>query len=117
LPLRANRSLSGTLAKKEKIMKAVQSVFAGLSALLTLTLLSVVAYLAFVFPKTVAVWQDEGRAISVLEQLCVNASHACSSLGIVLIPLLLLCFLAAVFWAIVAAKGNRANKGMHCTSL
>lgn len=92
-------------------MKQNISVLAGLSALLTGALLSIAAYLSFIAPRTIAIWQEEGRAISVLEKAIVTASHVCTTFGIILLPLLLLAFLASVVWLISAIMGNADKEG------
>lgn len=94
-------------------MKTVSSILAGLTALLTAALLSIAAYLAFIAPKTIATWQEEGRAISVLEKLIVTGSHACSTFGIVILPVILLAFSASIVWLIYAIKGNSTNKTLQ----
>lgn len=61
-------------------------------------------YLAFFFPKTLAGWKDEGRALSVAEQAAVNLSLFCQSSGLVLFPLLLAGAVGCAVWAAVAAR-------------
>ena len=45
-------------------MRKIQVTFASLGTLLFAAAFASTLYLTFVFPKTVAVWSDEGRALS-----------------------------------------------------
>jgi type II secretory pathway component PulF len=64
--------------------------------------LAVVIYLAFVFPKTVATWEEHGRSLSLLEQTFAKLSSLCTSTGFLLIPALLLVIIGSGAWALLA---------------
>jgi type II secretory pathway component PulF len=101
-------------------MKRIQTYFAGVLALISALVLAVVFYLAFIFPKTVAVWADEGRALSVVQTTLVNLSDVCKSFGLLVIPVLLLILIGCSIWAVVAGmamKRKTANKALDDTSL
>ena len=90
----------------KRIMKTTEPTLAGLTALLTTSLLSVAAYLAIVAPMTISIWKEEERALSAIAKLTVNASHICTSLGLFIFPILLLVFLGSIVWLILALKGK-----------
>lgn len=85
-------------------MKKTQVLFIGVLGLLAVLALGGVIYLAFVFPKTVAVWADEGRALSVAEQTLANLSSLCVAFGLFLAPALLLGVVGCAVWAVYAAN-------------
>jgi type II secretory pathway component PulF len=89
--------------RREKMKKTQVYIAGALSALAALVLVGV-AHLAFVFPKTMAVWKDEGRALSNVEQSLANLSGLCTSFGLLLIPILLLAVIGCGIWAVVAGK-------------
>lgn len=76
------------------IIPGILSVFSG-------SLTAVAVYLAFVFPKTVAAWQQAGKSLSVVEVTLASVSHLCSQFGIIIIPILGLCFVASIVWMVV----------------
>ena len=81
--------------------------------MLGLLALSGTAYLAFIFPKTMALWADQGRALSFAERSLANLSGLCQSYGLLLIPALLLVVVGGGVWAVFASMGSRqeaANK-------
>jgi len=65
-----------------------------------------VVYLSFVFPKKVALWADEGRALSSADQLLANLSSLCKSSGMLLLPVLLLVVVGCAIWAVKAGKAT-----------
>ncbi|OVE74836.1 hypothetical protein BVX97_06140 [bacterium E08(2017)] len=74
----------------------IQTIFATIAALL----LTGMAYMTFVFPKTVAQWADQGRELSSLEYMLANLSDFSTSYGLFIIPLLLIAFLGCIVWAL-----------------
>ena len=99
-------------------MKKIQSCVAAVLALFGVLALAGVIHLAFVFPKTVAVWADEGRALSVVQQALVNLSSLCKSLGLLLVPVLLLAIVGCGVWAVLAGAAvtkESANQETHGT--
>lgn len=88
-------------------MKRTKGYFAGALALLAVLVLAGVVHLAFVFPKTISVWADEGRALSAAEQALANLSSFCVSFGLLLIPALLLTVVGCMVWAVLAGRSNK----------
>ncbi len=85
-------------------MKKLQVVFATAGALLCASTLAVALHLAFAFPKTVALWSDEGRALSSFQNLLVNLCALCTSFGLIIFPALLLGVAACIAWGILAGR-------------
>jgi type II secretory pathway component PulF len=101
------------LADNEGIKMKIRSIVATVLALIAAGMIAAVWYLAFVFPKTLEVWQDqyEGQSLSGLQILVANASHFCSSFGLVLLPILVLAFVAALVWPrVVTVRSKIANR-------
>jgi len=94
-------------SEKKSNMKKLQVYLATFMGLASALLLVGVVYLAFIFPKTVKVWAEEGIAISVVQQNLVNLSNLCTSLGIIIMPTLLLVVIGCAVWAIFAGMGNK----------
>ncbi len=88
-------------------MKASQTYFAGALALLGVLALAGVVHLVYIFPKSMATWADEDRALSVAEQTIASLSDMCKSFGLFLIPLLLLVVIGCGVWAVVAGISSR----------
>lgn len=88
-------------------MKKTQSYFEAALALFALLALPSVVYLAYVFPKTMALWADDERALSTIEQTLAKLSSFCQSFGLLLIPALLLTIIGCVFWAVFASKSSQ----------
>jgi len=89
--------------------KRILLIVVGCTVALSLGAIAIGFYLAFFFPKTVAVWQDQGRALSVFERLLVSASQFCSAYGVILLPVLLLAMVAGVivFFLLAAERSNQ----------
>lgn len=63
-------------------------IIGGVLALLSSIALAGGLYLAFVFPKTIALWQQQGMALSTVQKSLVLASRAFTGHGLMLFPLL-----------------------------
>ena len=85
-------------------MNKGQSVLAGVFLLITGGMAGLVIYLAFVFPKILAIWEQEARALSAVQKLIVNFSDFCTQYGLIILPLFLLSFLASLVWLLVTVK-------------
>jgi type II secretory pathway component PulF len=70
--------------------------------------LAVSSYLIFLFPKLTAVWAEQHRALSFVEQIAMNLSEFCRHFGLVLLPLLLAGIVACALWA---GRGRRKMEG------
>jgi len=82
-------------------------------AVIALLASTAVIYLAFIFPKTLAVWADEGRALTITEQVAANLSDFCRSSGLILLPLLMVGIVGCAVWAAISThklKQEPANK-------
>ena len=92
------------------IMKKGQAVLAAVITLITGVMVGVVLYLTFIFPKILAVWEQEARTLSVAQMFMVNISSFCTTYGIVILPIFLIGFLASILWLILAVmKKSTAN--------
>ena len=74
-------------------MKKSQSVLAGLFLLITGGMAGVVIYMTFVFPKILAIWEQEAREFTSHQMMMANFSDFCKQYGLILLPVLLLGFL------------------------
>lgn len=93
--------------------KRIQSLLAGILAVLGAIALAGMFYVTYVFPKTGAVLAGQERALSITEQLLVNLSDLCKSFGILLIPALLVATIGCGVWAILAVRGNKEETTNH----
>lgn len=89
-----------------KMNKQAQSHLAGISTLLVVLALAAYLYLAFVFPKTMAMWADTGQPLSVPEQIIAKLSCLCKSFGLLPIPALFLAAVGCAAWVVLASTGN-----------
>ena len=90
-------------------MRTCQTSFAGVVALLGVLALAGVVHLVYIFPKTLALWADDGRALSVSEQTAARLSNICQSFGLFLIPVLLLVVIGCGVWAVSAGISSRQS--------
>ena len=67
-------------------MKKTQTCVAGVLVLLGSLALAGVFHLTVIFPKTMAVWADEGRALSVAEQTLVNLAFELQQSSAAVVP-------------------------------
>ena len=87
--------------------RGTQAGLAGVLALLFVLALGGVLYLSFIFPRTVAVWSFEARALSGPEQILVHLGGLSTTHGRLLIPGLLLGMICCGAWAALAGGGRR----------
>ena len=66
--------------------------------------LGAVWYLAFVFPRKLVVWEDQGRELSANEQVIAQLSSSCREHGILLISLLMAAAVGCGVWAALARQ-------------
>lgn len=88
--------------------KRIRSCFAGILAVLAvlgITALAGVVYLAFVFPRTIEIWAGQERALTVAERTLAYLSNLCKSFGLLLIPALLASIIGCGVWAVLAGRG------------
>ena len=86
--------------------KSAQCMVASVLGVLALVALVAGLYLTFMFPKTVEIWSAQGRALSVVERLLVEASQFCKQFGLLLIPALLASIIGCGVWVGLAARKN-----------
>ena len=76
-------------------MKKGQAVISGALAIVMAVMAGIVIYLAFVFPKALAIWEQEARELTSLQMMMVNFSDFCKQYGLIFLPILLLGFLVS----------------------
>jgi type II secretory pathway component PulF len=74
-------------------MKKGQAVISGALAIIMAVMAGIVIYLAFVFPKALAIWEQEARELNSSQIMMANFSDFCTRYGLILLPILLLGFL------------------------
>ena len=87
-------------------------VLVGVFLLITGGMAGAVIYMAFVFPKILAIWEKEARVLSLLQELMVYFSRFCTQYGLIILPVLILGFLALLVWMILVLmkKSTAFNK-------
>ena len=91
-------------------MKKGQAILAAVLVLIMGGMAGAVIYLAFVFPKTLAIWDQEARALSMLQMFMANISSLCTHYGRLILPVFLLGFIASLVWLILTVmKKSTAN--------
>lgn len=76
-------------------------------------LIGAMIYLAFLFPKTARVWDEQGQQLSAPQMLMVNVSNLAKSFGFPILCLLMLLLVASLILLAVSIEANRkesANK-------
>jgi len=92
-------------------MKNVQTSLAALASLLTACLLAAAVFVRFALPGVIAAWGQEDRSLSLIEKLTVNIGMFYFSFQLLILPILLLAFLASLAWLILAmSRGRAGNK-------
>lgn len=79
-------------------MRIIHIILAALAALVTGGMLAAAVYLAFVYPKTIAVWLDQGRALSEHQLRLADVGSYCSSHGLLIMPALFVGFVGSLVW-------------------
>ena len=100
------------------MMKKMQAVIAACVVAGSVILIGITVHLAFLFPKTVAVWADQGKQLSVLEQFMANFSNLAKVFGLPILGLLMLVTVASLVWLAVSIAGKQkesANTASHGT--
>jgi hypothetical protein len=88
--------------------RAAQRKLATMLAAFGLLVFAGVVYLAFFFPKAIAV--SDGQSLSVPEEMVWRLSVFCKNYGLILLPLLLAELGACVLWIVLSAQ-NMAKNG------
>jgi hypothetical protein len=96
--------------------KKTQAVIASCVLAGSVLVTGVILYLAVAFPRTVAVWADQGRELSAGEMLMANLSNLAKTSGLPLLALLMLSLVASLVWLVVSIResgGDSANQQMQ----
>lgn len=92
-------------------MSKTRTIIPSLLTLLMVLLLVGFFYLTYVFPRNLAIWEEQERALTTLEQTLANLSTVCASFGFFLVPILLFGTFALGIWALIVFINNRQNNG------
>ncbi len=90
-------------------MKKGQAVISGALAIILAVMAGIVIYLAFVFPKILAIWEQEARELTSFQMMMANFSDFCIRYGLIILPVLLLGILAPSVWIILTKKKESAT--------
>ena len=85
-------------------MKKGQAVISGALAIILAVMAGIVIYMAFVFPKSLAIWEQEARELSSFQKLMVNFSDFSTQYGRIILPVLLLGILTLSVWMTLTIK-------------
>jgi type II secretory pathway component PulF len=86
-----------------------QFQLAIVTVVFTLVAIAATVYLSFFFPKTVALWADQQRVLSLLEQIVASLSIYCRSFGLFLLPFFGVVFAIGGMWMAATASGKDAE--------
>jgi type II secretory pathway component PulF len=89
---------------QEKGTSRFQSCLASILALLGAVAIPCVYYLTYIFPKTLAMWADQGDDVSAGAAVVIQLSQLCQPVGLLLMPALLFAVIGCVIWAVYARK-------------
>jgi hypothetical protein len=104
LGMRFTRARGASKRPQEKGTSRFQACLASLLALLGAVAIPCVYYLTYIFPKTLAMWADQGDELSSAEVVVVQLSELCQPVGLLLMPALLFAVIGCVIWAVYARK-------------
>ena len=90
-------------------MNKGQAVISGVLAIILAVMAGIVIYMAFVFPKALAIWEQEARELTSLQMMMVNLSDFCTQYGLILLPILLLGFLVSSLRMMFTIKKESAT--------
>lgn len=91
------------------MIKKIQCIFAVIITIIGISLTFLVVYYAFIFPKTIRMWQEQDKALTIFEHQLVQFSKFCTSYGMLLIPVYSLMTIAGFIWLVVALKRNQSE--------
>jgi type II secretory pathway component PulF len=104
------KRFNGNVRRRRKMMNRKTQVTTA-SCLLggAIILIGAVMYLGFVFPKTIAVWADQGRHPNTAEMFVVNVSNLVRVFGFPILGMLMLAIVASLVWLAVSAHSKRED--------
>ncbi len=73
-------------------------------------LMAAVLYFAFVFPKTVAVWSDQGKELSVIERFLALGSEICVAHLPAFLAILIPSCIVSLVWLVKRINTNAENQ-------
>ena len=88
-------------------MNRIQLCVAIILALFAAVAIPCVFYLAYIFPKTLAIWADTGDDLSSVQGVVIQLSDLCQPVGLLLMPTLFFAVIGCVIWAVHAGKGQQ----------
>ena len=91
-------------------MKKGQAIISGALAIILAVMAGIVIYLVFVFPKALAIWEQEARELTSIQMILVNLSDFCKRYGLILFPVFVLGFLvSSVKMMLTIKKASATN--------
>ena len=72
-------------------------------------LIAAMGYLTYEFPKTVAVWEDQGRTLSAAELHMISVSNSVAHFGLPIFGFFMLSIIACIVWLAVIIRANRTD--------
>ena len=88
-----------------------QAVLAGCMVIGTDILMGIEIYLAFVFPKTIAMWNETGKQLSESERAMVGISRLAQLVGLPILAILSLVLAGSLVWLVMAMRKRQAERG------
>lgn len=107
LGIRFAKTRASSKCSQEKDANRIQVCLASLGALFGAVALPCIYYLAYIFPKTLAIWADTGDELSSAQAAVANLSQLCQPVGFLIMLSLFGFVIGCVFWAVHAHKGQR----------
>ena len=84
--------------------KRANTAFAGFALVCCFAVFSVMLYLVYLFPRTVKLWEELDRDLSVFERSIVELSRFFKQFGFSLFPLILLLVAGSFAWLIISLR-------------
>lgn len=69
-------------------------------------LLLAVGYMAFLFPETSAVWEEQAAELSVFQSALVNVAELCQTVGLFILPVLAVVILGSLVLLVVPERNS-----------
>jgi len=65
-----------------------------------------VCYMAFIFPRTLAAWHEQGVELSVAQLLLAKIASLCQNVGLFVLPLLAILVLVSLVLVVLPVRGS-----------
>jgi type II secretory pathway component PulF len=82
-------------------MKHNRKVIPSILALIAGSLTVAVIYLTFVFPKVLAIWEQEARVLTARQRLIAETGSFCTNFGRFILLVVVLGFTASAVWMLL----------------